>query len=179
MSDQEKSGGGNDPLTRTFGDKEVTFAELGFNRRRELVRKFRAEEKKNLLQFLDEVNASDEMRQAELAAFLTDRPGEREWAIFFNSDDGKLAILEESLKRGGMPAAEVDKIIDKVTGSGMEIAQLCAAITHTSLDPIIPLSKVDEMVNQRVDEVLRSKGVTNPTPPNPGGRTGFGSPTTR
>jgi hypothetical protein len=179
MSDQEKAGGGSNPITRQIGSEQVTFAELSFNKRRTLVRKFKAEEKKNILQWLDEVEASTEMRQQELAVFATDRPGEREWAIFFNSDDGKIEIIEASLRASGLQQSEIDKIMDKLTGSGMDIAELCAAISHTSLDPIIPLSKVEEMVNERVEEVLRSKGVANPTSPNPEGKTGFGSRTTR
>ena len=179
MSDQEKAGGASDPLKREIAGQTVTFSELSFNKRRQLVRKFRAEEKKNIIQWLDEVDAPTEMRQQELAVFATDRPGEREWAIFFNSDDGKIEILEESLRSTGLPQSEVDKLMDKITGSGMDIAQLCAAITHTSLDPIVPLSRVEEMVNDRVEEVLKSKGVAHPTPPNPEGKTGFGSRTTR
>lgn len=179
MSDQEKAGGGHDPITREVGGQTVTFAELSFKKRTELVRKFRAEEKKNIVQWLDEVDAPTEMRQQELAVFANDRPGFRQWAIFFDSDDGKTAILQESLRTAGLSQSEADKVLDKIMGDHKEVGELCAAITHTPLEPVVPLARVEEMVNQRVEEILRSKGVANPTPPNPEGRTGFGSRTTQ
>lgn len=165
MSDQEKAAGGQDPITRTIDGKEVTFAELSFSDRRDLIRKSRETEKLALISFLNETDADVDTRRQELAVFLNEKSGEQEWHKFFNSDDGKIAIMEKSLSKAGN--ANAVAVAAAYKGGIIEIAQLCAAITHTSLDPVITVAQAQKLINEAVrkarGEDVEGSGSPNPT----------------
>jgi hypothetical protein len=179
MGDMASSAGPeNDPLMRTVKVKGVEqkarFAELSFYDRRELLRAAKEEEKRATKEMLDDAQADQDTRLLEMGALMMEKVGENQWIKFFNSDDGKIEILKASLKKQG--AEDIGPVVENLMGGVVDIAQLCAAITHTYLKPMVTMDEVEEIVKQRLAEVLGKDG--NGTPGNPE-ETGIENPTKR
>lgn len=131
MSDSTDAGGG--PLVRTIAGQEVTFAELTFYDRRDLLREYRKQQRDELKKLLDEHSIPAEQKYAELRAFDQEIVGAKVWAEFFNSDDGMIKIMERSLERGKPGNGS---LISRLALDTNDITNICAYVTHT---PLIPL----------------------------------------
>jgi hypothetical protein len=128
MSDQLTAGGG--PLTRAIAGQQVTFAELSFYDRRELLKEFRQQQRLDLKALLTDSGMTPDQIYMEMRTFDDEIVGDNIWFKFFNSDDGKLKILEKSLSLGGANPQLARKY------GGDDLAHLCGAITHTPVGPI-------------------------------------------
>ena len=137
MSDSLTAGGG--PITRKIDGRDVRFGELSFYDRAELAKEFRRKKREEKVALLNEslsmlgaehAAAVSQMRHDELAAFDKKYIGDHVWFDFFNSDEGKLAILEKSLRN-----ANEDPMLARKYG-GKDVMELCAALTYTPLKPV-------------------------------------------
>lgn len=157
MSDELTAGGG--PVKRKIGDKDVTFAELSFFDRAELAKDFKRRKREEKVALLNETMSTlgaehaaavAQQKHDELAGFDRRYIGDVVWFDFFNSDEGKLAILEKSLKNAGEDPALAKKY------GGKDIMDLCATISYTPLKPV-PEEDKQDLNPQKPDATEKTK----------------------
>lgn len=128
MADLTNAGGG--PIKKTVAGQEVEFSELTFYDRRDMLRKFREDQRAALKSLLSDHGIPPEQQYLELRQFDQEVVGTKIWGEYFNSDEGQEEILRRSLEKGKPGNG---RLVKDLTLTPDEMMQVCAAVTHTPL----------------------------------------------